>query len=565
MDETRLPEPETFRTLLKAALELPALKPHAARLERLVDDYARGVARRDSPLAVALVGATGAGKSTLLNALAGQALSREGLDRPTSTAATVFAPEGASADALEQTGARVVRYAPGPQGLWSGQVFIDTPDLNSVATTHRDVARAALERADVALVVMHRGSVAEASQVEFLTEFARRRALVFMLNFADELSPESRETLKTQVRRVASEQYGLPQEDVPVFAISALAAKEGRDVSGEFGALLFHLRGLATQTVAARVRRSNALGALQEVTSQVEAALKETDALLSRTRDALGSGLEKAAEGLRADFDARLGLAHGHLAAEVRRQAGGRFWGPAAWGLRLSLWGASGLGAAALVGRASLPAGLAVAAASTVADAVRGRTRARAAEAAVVEPFEDDFSAESAARTALAEARSVARAGGLEPSLLGVPDLDALLDAVRAARAGAWRYTATTGVAEAVAGWWRTARWLVLPLINLPLLALLGHVGWRVVRAYVEGPLLPMEYFVNAGALFVLLAGAGALLASASLAGAARRASTAGRARFVETLAALGGRLVEAVDDGLRPGREAARRILALR
>ncbi len=378
MDETSLPDPEALRTLLKTALELPALQPHAARLERLVDDYARGVARKDAPLGVALVGATGAGKSTLLNALAGQALSREGVDRPTSTVATVFAPEGAAADALAQTGARVVRYAPGPQGLWGGQVFIDTPDLNSVATTHRDVARAALERADVALVVMHRGSVAEASQVEFLTEFARRRALVFILNFADELSPESRETLKAQVRRVASEQYGLAQEDVPVFTISALAAKDGRDVSGEFGALLFHLRGLATQAVAARVRRTNALGALEEVSSRVDAALKETDALLARTRDALGSGLEKAAEGLRADFDARLRLAHGHLAAEARRQAGSRFWGPAAWGLRLSLWGASGLGAAALVGRASLPAGLAVAAASTALCGTSPTARPRA-------------------------------------------------------------------------------------------------------------------------------------------------------------------------------------------
>jgi energy-coupling factor transporter ATP-binding protein EcfA2 len=565
VDETSLPEPEALRSLLRTALELPALQPHAARLERLVDDYARGVASRDAPLAVALVGATGAGKSTLLNALAGQPLSREGVDRPTSTVATVFAPEGAAADSLAQSGARVTRYLPGPQALWGGQVFIDTPDLNSVATTHRDVARAALERADVALVVMHRGSVAEATQVQFLTEFARRRALVFILNFADELSAESRETLKAQVRRVASEQYGLSPQDVPVFAISAQAAKDGRDVSGEFGPLLFHLRGLATQAIAARVRRGNAMGALEEVSSRVKAALEETETLLGRTRTALGSGMEKASEGLREDFDSRLKLAHGHLAAEVRRQAGGRFWGPAAWGLRLSLWGASGLGAAALVGRASLPAGLAVAAASTVVDAVRGHTRARAAESAVVEPFEDDFGVESAARTALAEARSIARAGGLEPSVLGVPELDVLLDEVRAARASAWRYTVTTGVGEAVAGWWRTARWLVLPLINLPLLVLLGHVGYRVVRAYVEGPLLPLDYFVNAGALFALLAGAGALLASASLAGAARRAGSGGRARFVETLATLGRRLGEAVDDGLRPGREAARRILALR
>nr|WP_249344715.1 GTPase [Corallococcus exiguus] len=548
--------------MLTDALSLPALQPHGPRLERLLEDYARGVARKDAPLVVALVGATGAGKSTLLNALSGQSLSREGVDRPTSTVSTLFAPEGTPTDELARTGARVVRYTPGPQGLWSGQVFIDTPDLNSVATAHRDVARAALDKADVALVVMHRGSVAEATQVEFLTEFARRRALVFILNFADELSAESRDALKSQVRRVATQHYGLAAEDVPVFAISARAAKDGQDVSGEFGPLLFHLRGLATQAVAARVRHTNALGALEEFASTVRTALNDTDALLAKTRTALDAGLARAAESLQTDFDARLSLAHGHLASEVRRQAAGRFWGPAAWGLRLSLWGASGMGVGALVARRSLPAGLAVAAASTVVDAVRDRTRARAAEVAVVEPFEDDFLAESAARTALAEARSVARTQGLEAERLGVPDVEVMLAELRVARAGAWRYTASTAVAEAVARWWRTARWLVLPLINLPLLALLGHVGYRVVRGYVEGPLLPLEYFLNAGAFFGLLAGAGALLASASLVGAARHAGRAGRGRFVEALAALGRRLGEAVDDGLGTGRQAARRIL---
>ena len=90
-----LPAPEELEPLLSAALALPALKPHTARLERLRRDYARGLEQKDAPLAVALVGATGAGKSTLLNALAGQALAREGEDRPTSSAATLFAPEGA--------------------------------------------------------------------------------------------------------------------------------------------------------------------------------------------------------------------------------------------------------------------------------------------------------------------------------------------------------------------------------------------------------------------------------------------------------------------------------------
>jgi energy-coupling factor transporter ATP-binding protein EcfA2 len=564
VDETKLPDPEDLQPLLSAALALPSLKPHAARLERLRQDYARGVAQKDAPLAVALVGATGAGKSTLLNALAGQHLAREGEDRPTSTASTVFAPTGADLEALSRVGASVTRYTASPNGLWGGQIFIDTPDLNSVATTHREVARAALELADVALVVMHRGSVAEATQIEFLTEFARRRALVFLINFADELSAESREALKAQARKLASEQFGLSQDSIPTFAISARAARQGKDPSGEFGAFLFHLRELATQAVAARVRRGNALGALDELATRVEASLKETEELLSRVRSALETGLGRTSEGLGKDFDSRLELAHGHLASEVRRQAAGRFWGPAAWGLRLSLWGTGGLGAATLLARRSLPVGLAVAAASTALDVVRDKTRARAAEVAVVEPFEDDLAVESAARAALSEARAAVHASGLAPETLGVPDTDTLLAELQSVRASTWRYTATTAVAEAVSGWWRVARWVVLPLINLPLFALLGHVGYRVIRAYLEGPLLTVEYFVNAGALFMLLAGGGALLASASLAGAGRVARRTGRARFAEALATLRGRLGEAVEDSLRPGREAARRLLSL-
>ena len=222
------------------------------------------------------------------------------------------------------------------------------------------------------------------------------------------------------------------------------------------------------------------------------------------------------------------------------------------------------MGAATLLARRSLPVGLAVAAASTALDVVRDKTRARAAETAVVEPFEDDLAVESAARAALTEARTVAHASGLPPETLGVPDTDTLLVELQAVRSSTWRYTATTAVAEAVSSWWRVARWLVLPLINLPLFALLGHVGYRVVRAYLEGPLLTMEYFVNAGALFLLLAAGGALLASASLAGAGRAAHRAGRTRFMEALATQSGRLGEAVENSLRSGRDAARRLLGL-
>ena len=89
-------------------------------------------------------------------------------------------------------------------------------------------------------------------------------------------------------------------------------------------------------------------------------------------------------------------------------------------------------------------------------------------------------------------------------------------------------------------------------------------MGYRVVRAYLKGPLLGVDYFLNAGALFPLLAKAGALLASASLAGTTRGVRRAGLGHFVTLLGALGGRLGETVQDSLRPPREAARALLAL-
>src|SRR5690242_4812742 len=140
--------------MVAAAMPLPGLRAHRSRLERLLADYERSWARQDRSLAVALVGATGAGKSTLINALAGQTIAEEGEDRPTSRSAVVYAPDDADLEAFEAQGAKVARYRARAGTPWGGQVFIDTPDFNSIATEHRARARALLEQADVALVVV---------------------------------------------------------------------------------------------------------------------------------------------------------------------------------------------------------------------------------------------------------------------------------------------------------------------------------------------------------------------------------------------------------------------------
>jgi energy-coupling factor transporter ATP-binding protein EcfA2 len=558
-----LPDPADLQALVRDASELPGLRSQRGRLERLAADYARSYEHADRALVVALIGATGSGKSTLVNALAGVDIAQEGVDRPTSRHAVIYAPDDAMLEELSGFPAKVARYRVRTGVPWSGQVFIDTPDLNSVATQHREIARAIVDVADVALVVMHRGSVAEAAQADFLGEFARRRRLVFALNFADQLGPEARGELKSQIRRLAASRLGLGDGDAAVFAISASDAKRGSDPSGEWSAFLEALRELGSRSTAERIRRSNAVAVLRELGQVAAPPLTETDAAIAEVAGALEQGLSDKSRELRDDFESRLRLADAHLSNEVRRQAASRWWGPAAWWLRMSMLGAGGLGAAAVLARRSLPLGLAVGAVTAGVDRVREHLRGRSAEERMITDAGDDEAGPlvQMARAALGTSRAAAHRRGVDPSVLGLPDAETLGAEWLAVRTAAWRTTLDTGVADATRRWWRWARWILLPLVNLPLLALFAHVAWQVGRAYLEGRYLGLDFFLTAGALAILLAVAGGVLASLTLAGAAARARALGVERFTNALAEHQTLTVARVRESLRASRAAAERL----
>ncbi|MGA9523873.1 MAG: GTPase [Myxococcaceae bacterium] len=557
-----LPDPGTLRDLTGKALALPALEGQREHLERLLDDYARGLASEKRALVIALVGATGAGKSTLLNALVGTAIAVPGDRRPTTEHAVIYAPDDASVGPLAASGTKVVRYPRGAPGPWSGQVFVDTPDLNSVAAEHRERARAIVEQADVALVVLHKGSVAEAVQAEFLEELARRRRLVFVLNHADLLSADSQRILKEQARTVARERLGVT--DTEVYAISALAWQQGREDVGERAGLTEALRKLGERTTAERIRRSNALGALREIQSLVEPALEEAQASNDRRAKLLEDGFTRARSTLSDDFTARLDAASAHLGQAVKREASRHFWGPAGWWMQLTMAGTSGLGAAALLVRGNPLLAGGVAVGSALASRLQQFTLERGAERRMeVGALSDDVSL-GAAREAVAAARTDAAQAGVSPDRASLPSVEGLAEALARARASVWEATATLSLAEAVKGWWRVARFFLLPLINLPLLALFCHVAYRVVRGYLEANYVGADFLLNALALAGLIAAGGGALASLTLFGVRRRIVSSGRQRFESTLRDLSARYVTAAREGDREGRDAAQRVLAL-
>jgi hypothetical protein len=553
-----LPEPELVRSRLQLACELPALADARALLERLAEDYARTRALAERPLRIALVGSTGAGKSTLLNALAGTVLAREGVDRPTSNEAVAYAPSEADLGTLGSVVPRVVRYLTEAGSAWSGQVFVDTPDLNSVARENAAAALAVLDQVDAALVVFHRGSVAEARPSEALRPFGRRRALLGVVNFADQLGPEARATLREQVGRVLQSELGLA-EPPPVFVVSALKARLGEPLDDDWQALTAQLRSLAEAGVATELRRRNAEALFGQIRARVAEALRVTEEARGEVRKALEMGLAEVRSPLGDDFRVRLGGAGGFLRQSVRRQAAGRLTGPIGWGLRLSGWGSGGLAGAALASQASLPAGLLVAATGAVLDEVQSRGRQAAAERVVAS---SDGALDALARQALALARAIAAESGLPAEVTGLPEHPAWVARLAGARALAWREVTGPMLDGAVQGWWRWARLLLVPLVQLPLLGLVGHVGYRVARAYWEGQWLPGGYFLNAGVLALLWTVAGTVIAGLTLAGVAAALARAGEASFLRAVDGVNADLRVEVDRALEKPREAARQLV---
>lgn len=244
----------------------------------------------------------------------------------------------------------------------------------------------------------------------------------------------------------------------------------------------------------------------------------------------------------------------------MRGEAARRFWGPAGWWMRLTLAGTSGVGAAALLVRGSPLAAGGVAAGAALLGRLQRHTLERATERRMAEDAAPDEPTLRAAALALAGARTDALQRADDA---GLPSTDALAAELVRLRAGVWEETAQLALPQAVARWWKVARFVLLPLVNGPLYALFGHVAYVVVRGYLEGHYAGADFLFNALALAGLIAASGAALASVTLLGVRRALVREGGRRFEAALGALTARLLAEARERNRPARDAARRLVA--
>jgi energy-coupling factor transporter ATP-binding protein EcfA2 len=141
--------------------------------------------KEEPPLLVVLLGPTGSGKSTLLNSLAQDLVSAAGVMRPTSDRLVVWSQAGSRRPEEGSLAGLKAESAAGSDVLLQRLAIVDTPDLDSDITAHRELALEAADRSEGLVFVVSPVRYADAalwSAVEGLA--VTRKPILFVLNRA---------------------------------------------------------------------------------------------------------------------------------------------------------------------------------------------------------------------------------------------------------------------------------------------------------------------------------------------------------------------------------------------
>jgi len=105
-----------------------------------------------APVTVVFAGPTGSGKSTLVNSLAGVDASRTGVIRPTTKAPLIVARHDA-ADRYREIGGVACDVVTADVPIFDAMVLVDAPDIDSTSTSHRVMAEALIDNADLVVFI----------------------------------------------------------------------------------------------------------------------------------------------------------------------------------------------------------------------------------------------------------------------------------------------------------------------------------------------------------------------------------------------------------------------------
>ncbi|MGZ8165509.1 MAG: GTPase [Methylobacter sp.] len=199
------------------------------------------------PLIVAFMGGTGVGKSSLLNRLAGKAIARTGIERPTSREVTLFHHQTV---AIQKLPANLplasITIAQHDDDSKKNIIWIDMPDFDSTEQSNKHLVLQWLPHIDMLIYVVSPERYKDEKAWRLLLAEGARHAWLFVLNQWDLGQMEQYEDFKFQLHKAGFME--------PI--IFKTACVEGLQAD-EFEALQATIMSLATKNIIKELEQRN--------------------------------------------------------------------------------------------------------------------------------------------------------------------------------------------------------------------------------------------------------------------------------------------------------------------
>jgi energy-coupling factor transporter ATP-binding protein EcfA2 len=189
------------------------------------------------PLIVAFMGGTGVGKSSLLNRLAGQAIAKSGIERPTSREVTLYHHHSVKISQLpEHLPLQKIKIAQHQDEQKKNLLWIDMPDFDSTEQSNKNLVLQWLPHIDVLIYVVSPERYRDNKAWQLLLSEGARHGWLFVMNQWDRGQAAQYEDFNQQLAKA-----GFHQPLIFRTICSEVAAQD------DFQSLLATLESLANQ------------------------------------------------------------------------------------------------------------------------------------------------------------------------------------------------------------------------------------------------------------------------------------------------------------------------------